>query len=309
MKKILLLFSLITLIGCSQFSNRKDHSQNISFKSSLLKGKHNFTLISLSYPKLYKDKINFYNDLSQNLSELNEVQKNSINLIITKDIQDDFNSILKNGWFDQEIIGMKIVEDLNDNDKLILQELNIPTPTNAGDIQKLLNQQYYLLLKITKNETMYNSEFLYTELDKSLLMQDILISRKIIIESLNKLKNNFVYLEESNIKNKPLYLASNTSDINLLTNPVIFQESNGYSGFKVLPNSLVLFNGNGKNFLSTEDFTLTSNLIFITSFNKLKEISRNSKSVSDLLKWQRKDLKVNNEIDSLDVKFYNWEAK
>ncbi|MGL5088442.1 MAG: hypothetical protein ACRC6Z_03155 [Cetobacterium sp.] len=309
MKKILLLFSLITMIGCSQFSNRKDHSQNISFKSSFLKGKHNFTLISLSYPKLYNDKINFYNDLSQKLSELNEIQKNSINLIITKDIQNDFNSILKNGWFDKEVVGMKIVEDLNDDDKLILQELNILTPTNAGDIQKLLNQQYYLLLKITQNETMYNSEFLYTELDKSLLMQDILINRKIIVESLSKLQNNFVYLEESKIENKPLYLASNTSSIHQLTNPVIFEDSSSYSGFKVLPSSLILFIGNGKEVLSTEDFTLTSNLISIISFNELKEISRNSEAISDLLNWQRKELKVNNEIDSLNTKFSNWEAK
>ncbi|MGL5000099.1 MAG: hypothetical protein ACRCZR_08705 [Cetobacterium sp.] len=308
MKKILLLFSLITLIGCSQFSNRKDYSQNISFKSSLLKGKHNFTLISSPYPKLYNDKINFYNNLNNSLFELNETQIKNINLLITKDMQNDFNSILKNGWFDSEILGMKIVEDLNENDKEILQKLNVITPTNAGDIQKLLNLQYYLLLKLTQNENMYNSEFLYTELDKSLLMQNILINREKTIQSLRKLENNFVYLEESKIKNKPLYLDSDKTTENT-DNFVIFQNSSINSGFKVLPNLLVLFVGNGKNTLSTEDFILTSNLVTVTELTELKEISRNSNSVSNLLNWERKESKKTNEFDSLNTQFSNWEAK
>ncbi|MGL5356394.1 MAG: hypothetical protein ACRDAQ_07625, partial [Cetobacterium sp.] len=180
---------------------------------------------------------------------------------------------------------------------------------NAGDIQKLLNQQYYILLKLTQNENMYNPEFLYTELDKSLLMQNVLTSRKLTIESLSKLQNNFVYLEESNNKNKPLYLSSNNSNEVLFNNPVIFKNSNDNSGFKVLQNSLVLFVGTNKDILSTKDFSFTSNLVNIQSLDELKSVSKNSNSVLNLLNWKRRKSNNNNKIDSLNNKFSNWEVE
>ena len=57
----------------------------------------------------------------------------------------DFVSILNTGWFDKEIIGMKVVEDLTKEDVDYLNTLAITTPENAGNLQKLLNRQYYLL--------------------------------------------------------------------------------------------------------------------------------------------------------------------
>ena len=148
-KKFILLFSLITLVGCSQFSNRKDQSQNIVFSSSIPQGRYDFTIVSLSYPQDYNNKIDFYKNFNRALSDLTGVQKSGLNLLITKEMNTDFTSLLTTGWFDKEILGMKIVEDLDENDINYLNSLNISTPTNAGNLQELLNRQYYLLLQLT----------------------------------------------------------------------------------------------------------------------------------------------------------------
>ncbi|MGL5203804.1 hypothetical protein [Cetobacterium sp.] len=310
MKKIILLFSLITLVGCSQFSARKDHSQHITFKSSIPEGKHNFNLVSLEYPSNYNEKINFFKNLNTSLENLNSVQKNSFNLLITEDMNIDFNDLFNTGWLDKEILGMKIVEDLNPDEKNYLNSFNINVPTEAGEIQKLLNRQYFLLLKLTDNEALYNSEFLYTELDKSLLMEDILLNRKSLIENINSIKKNFVYFDSIGKNKKIIFIPNVTANINNLDDKsVIFQNSNTNSGFVVLPNSLVLFVGNNKKHLSTDDYEFTSNIVTPTSLDDLKKLLANSNSVSNLASWERTKKIENNSTESLENRFSTWEAK
>ena len=310
MKKILLLFSLITLVGCSQFSARKDHSQHITFKSSIPEGKYNFNLVSLEYPSNYNEKINFFKNLNTSLESLNSVQKNSFNLLITEEMNIDFNDLFNTGWLDKEILGMKIVEDLNPDEKNYLNSFNISVPTEAGEIQKLLNRQYFLLLKLTNNEALYNSEFLYTELDKSLLMEDILLNRKSLIENINSIKKNFVYFDSIGKNKKIIFIPNVTANINNLDDKsVIFQNSNTNSGFVVLPNSLVLFVGNNKKYLSTDDYEFTSNIVTPTSLDDLKKLLANSNSVSNLASWERTKKIENNSTESLENRFSTWEAK
>lgn len=310
MKKILLLFSLITLVGCSQFSARKDHSQHITFKSSIPEGKYNFNLVSLEYPSNYNEKINFFKNLNTSLESLNSVQKNSFNLLITEEMNIDFNDLFNTGWLDKEILGMKIVEDLNTDEKNYLNSFNISVPTEAGEIQKLLNRQYFLLLKLTNNEALYNSEFLYTELDKSLLMEDILLNRKSLIENINSIKKNFVYFDSIGKNKKIIFIPNVTANINNLDDKsVIFQNSNTNSGFVVLPNSLVLFVGNNKKYLSTDDYEFTSNIVTPTSLDDLKKLLANSNSVSNLASWERTKKIENNSTESLENRFSTWEAK
>ena len=308
MKKIILLFSLITLVGCSQFSSRKDQSQNIVFQNSVPQGKYNFTIISLNYPQNYSDKISFYKTLDSNLSNLNDVQMNGINLLISNEMNQDFSSLLNTGWFDKEILGMKVVEDLTNNDINYLNKITVATPENAGNLQKLLNKQYYLLLQLTDNEYMYNSEFLYTELDKSLLMESILLNRKSLIDNLNKIKKNFVYSIHNDIANAPLY--SSIENINLKNfpnNPVIFEKSVNNSGFKVLSDNLIIFVGNGKNIYSTENYDFTANIVTPNSLDELRNISKDSTGVSRILKWKRKEWRKNSTNENLEKKFSAWE--
>lgn len=308
MKKIILLFSLITLVGCSQFSSRKDQSQNIVFQNSIPQGKYNFTIVSLNYPQNYNDKISFFKALDSNLSSLNDAQINGINLLISNEMNQDFSSILNSGWFDKEIIGMKVIEDLTKNDIDYLNKISVATPENAGNLQKLLNKQYYLLLQLTDNESIYNSEFLYTELDKTLLMETILLNRKSLIDNLNKIKKNFIYSLPNNLVDTPLYLP--TDDINLNNfsdNPIIFEKSAINSGFRVLSDNLLIYVGNGKNVYSTEDYTFTANLAVIDSLGELKNISKNSSGVSRIIKWNRKEWRKTLNNETLEKKFSTWE--
>ncbi|MGL5918188.1 MAG: hypothetical protein ACRCYM_02975 [Cetobacterium sp.] len=309
MKKLFLLFSLITLIGCSQFSNRKDHSQKISFQKNIPEGKYNFKIISFDYPDNYNDKIDFYNNLNENLTKLNDIQKNSLNLLINSEFEKELISLLKNGWIDKEILGMKIVEDLNNDEISILNNLSISTPTEAGENQKLLNKQYFILLQLTQNENMYNSEFLYTELDKSLLMEDVLLNRQSIINNLNKIKQNFVYSENNDSEDRVIFIKNNNINLNSLKNKTVFIESNSQSGFKVLENSLTLFVGNSENVLFNDDYNFTSNLVKLNSFDELKEAIKNSSPISDLNTWKRNELKKNVEVKPLSNKFSDWEVK
>lgn len=310
MKKFILFFSLITLVGCSQFTNRKDQSQNIVFNSSIPQGKYNFTLVSLNYPQDYNNKIDFYKNLNKSLSELTSVQKNNLNILITENMYNDISSLLNTGWFDKEIIGMKVVEDLNRTDIDYLNAINISTPTNAGQLQELLNKQYYLLLKLIDSENMYNSEFLYTELDKSLLMENILLDRKSLIENIKNIQKNFVYDSNINMKNVPIYLNSNFSNINKFSsNPVIFENSNKASGFKVFSKNLVIFIGDNNELYSNKDYEFTSTIVSPSSLNNLKEISKNSTGVSKIINWKRKEWKKTINNETLESKFSTWEDK
>ncbi|MGL5960364.1 MAG: hypothetical protein ACRCZ0_00215, partial [Cetobacterium sp.] len=181
--------------------------------------------------------------------------------------------------------------------------------SEAGENQKLLNRQYFILLELTQNENMYNSEFLYTELDKSLLMEDIFLNRQSTIDNLNKIKQNFVYSENNNSEDRVIFIKNSNTSLNSLKNKIIFIESNSQSGFKVLQNSLALFVGNNENVLFNDDYNFTSNLVKLNSFDELKEVIRNSTPVSNLNNWKRNESKNNIEAKPLYNKFSDWEVK
>lgn len=314
MKKILVIFSLVILMGCSEFSHRRDTSQNIIFQNTIPKGEYNFNLISITYPNSYNEKLSFFQKFNETLKDLNDAQKEGINLLVDENMEKDLSSLFKSGWIDNEIIGMKNAEDLTDNDLIVLKTLNIATPENAGEIQKILNKQYYLLLNLTDNKEMYNSSYLYTELDKSLLMENLLIDRTLLIENLKKLKKNFVYCNPSNTLetiDSPIFISNNLASLpQELKNPIIFKNSNEFSGFKVLKNNLLIFVGDGKELFSTEDYKLSSHLYSLTSPTELKEnlILSYSVGISRFLNWKRKEWKNTDMNTSLESKFSTWEA-
>ncbi|MBC2851472.1 hypothetical protein H5J22_08715 [Cetobacterium sp. 8H] len=311
MKKLLILFSLVGLMGCSEFSHRKDTSQNIVFQNTIPNGEYNLNLISINYPKSYNEKISFYKELNETLKNINDAQKNAINLLLDNDMENDFSSLFKSGWIDNEIIGMKNAEDLTKSELDFLNTFNIEIPENAGEIQKVLNKQYYLLLKLTDNIDMYNSSYLYTELDKNLLMENILMERTSLIENLKKLEKNFVYYKSSNIVTKPIFIDEYSSKITeTLENPIIFQNSKDFSGFKVLKNNLLIFVGDGKDTFSTENYKLFSHFYNLKSPSEMKEnlILADSTGVSQFVNWKRKEWKNTNIKTSLETKFSAWEA-
>lgn len=311
MKKLLILFSLVGLMGCSEFSHRKDASQNIIFQNAIPNGEYNLNLISINYPKSYNEKTSFYKELNETLKNINDAQKNAINLLVNSDMEHDFSSLFTSGWIDNEIIGMKNAEDLTKSELDFLNTFNIGTPENAGEIQKNLNKQYYLLLKLTDNIDMYNSTYLYTELDKNLLMENILMERTSLIENLKKIEKNFVYYKSSDIVTKPVFIDESSSKIpETLKNPIIFQNSKDFSGFKILKNNLLIFVGDGKEVLSTENYELFSYFYNLKSPSEMKEnsILSNSTGVSQFTNWKRKEWKNTNLNTSLETKFSTWEA-
>lgn len=311
MKKLLILFSLVGLMGCSEFSHRKDASQNIIFQNAIPNGEYNLNLISINYPKSYNEKTSFYKELNETLKNTNDAQKNAINLLVNSDMEHDFSSLFTSGWIDNEIIGMKNAEDLTKSELDFLNTFNIGTPENAGEIQKNLNKQYYLLLKLTDNIDMYNSTYLYTELDKNLLMENILMERTSLIENLKKIEKNFVYYKSSDIVTKPVFIDESSSKIpETLKNPIIFQNSKDFSGFKILKNNLLIFVGDGKEVLSTENYELFSYFYNLKSPSEIKEnsILSNSTGVSQFTNWKRKEWKNTNLNTSLETKFSTWEA-
>lgn len=308
MKKFLLFVSLLSFMGCGEFSSRKDLSSNITFTSSIPQGKYNFNLISFEYPNSYLDKIKFYEDLNESLSTMNSADLSMINLLIPSSMEEDLNHIINKGWLDQEILAMKNAGDLIREDIANLNSLNIKTPNTGGNIQKYLNEQYFLLLKLTKNENLYLPNYPYTELDKITIMEKTLLKRNSLRENLKKIQHNFVYTElnsDLHLKNA-IYTTKNYSQY---INPVVFTPSNEFSGFKVNKNNLVLFTGNGETLLDTKNYEFISQIIKLNSPLEIKSIIRknNSSPVSEILSWTRKKSNKRTKNISMEENFSKWE--
>lgn len=305
MKKILILLATTMFMGCSNFSPRKDLSSNIVFKN-LKEGEHKFTLISIDYPKSYKAKVRFYKELNIALNKINDAQKTAINIVVNKEMVNDLESLLENGWIDKEILAMKNASDLTGEELTYLNTINISVPQEGGETQKILNKQYYLLLTLLDSKEMYNSNYLYTELDKSNLMEGILLERNEVIANLNKIKKNFVYTED--LKGKPVYLKT----IKKTTlSPVIFVPSKEYHGFRVLKDNILIYVGENGKKLETAKFDLKSNIVRLTTPLNLDNPSliMESEGVSKLLNWERVKSKGRmTKVPSIEDKFLNWEA-
>lgn len=283
MKKLLILLCLYNLIGCSNFSPRKDLSSNITFKN-LSEGEHHFTLISIKYPKTYKDKIKFYKELNSTLIKINDAQKTAINLIISPDMKKDIDSLFESGWIDKEILAMKNSNDLSEKDIAYLNSFKVATPIDAGISQMILNKQYYLLLSLLDSQNMYNSNYLYTELDKIQLMESILLERNELIKNLEKLKNNFVYLDE--YKNFATF-SPNGKYSNI--SPIIFIKTNKFSGFEVLKNNILISTEKFGKFSKSTHYSLDSKVVYLNTPSELSnsKLISNSEGVSKLLIWNR----------------------
>lgn len=283
MKKLLILLCLFNLIGCSNFSPRKDLSSNITFKN-LSEGEHHFTLIDIKYPKTYKEKIKFYKELNSTFNRINDAQKTAINLIVSSDMKKDIDSLFETGWIDKEILAMKNANDLSEADIAYLNSFKISTPTDAGVSQMILNKQYYLLLSLLDSQNMYNSNYLYTELDKIQLMESILLERNELIKNLEKLKNNFVYLDE--YKNFATF-SPNGKYSNI--SPIIFIKTNEFSGFKVLKDNILISTEKSGKLNKTTHYSLDSKVIYLNTPSELSnsKLISDSEGVSKLLIWNR----------------------
>lgn len=287
MKKILLLIPFTLIVGCSNFSPRKDLSKNITFENSIIKkGEYNFTLISLNYPGNYSDKVKFFNTLNDTLVNLDPYRKSNLNLIISPDLEKDINALLETGWIGKESLVMKNAADLDKTEKIFLDSLNIKTPENSGNIQKYLNLQYYFLLKLNNSENLYNSNVLYTEYDKSLFAENLIIKRKNLIDNLKSIKKNFVYESKNKFNTQDIIFTQNDSN---LSNPVIFVDSNKFSGFTLDNDSLIVSTNSNHEFLSTKNYIFTSQIANLTSPNEIIHYSfkKNSIGVSNLNIWER----------------------
>lgn len=310
MKKLMLFFTLIFLVSCSNYSARKDLSQNITFENNLLPGEYHLNLISLDYPDTYKEKMAFYKELDMILKHLNSTQKSSINLLLTKEMKKDFDSLISSKQIVQENLAMKNIRDLNSDEISFLNSLNIKTADDFGTSQKLLNKQYFLLLELLEKSSLYNEHYPYTELDKNLLMKTIFTDRNFLVENLKMLKKNFVYDSSIAIGELPIFIDEKSTDFSNLNSRVVFKPSQENSGFTVLKNTLLIYVGDNKNISNANTkYRLFSELYKIKTPKELMNNSLLVKTtgVSKILNWKRDSYKkFSTDNSSLENKFDSW---
>ncbi len=206
-------------------------------------------------------------------------------------------------------LSLGFVDDLSKEDIQFLNKLNVPLSNELTNIQKLLNMQYYLLLSITGNKDLYNSNFSYTEFDKTLILENLILERENLINSLNKIRKNFVYQDFIDKSNVPIYINSENLDLKNIENyPIVFLKSDDNSGFKVLEKTLILYVGNGKNNFKTLNYQFLSNILTPNNLLELKEVINSSTGVYNILSWKRNEINKHTNNVTLEEKFLKLEG-
>lgn len=297
MKKIIyFLICLLLFTSCNNIVLRKDESERVSFNNSLTKGNYDIYIYEVVYPETQNEKLVFMNNF-ENLLKSKNKSENKISFILPKNLYDDVISTINDGGIGDENSFIKSASSINNLDKININKKTrgIKVPEDTGDIQKYLNKQYYSLLKLLNRENEYNSNSYYTEFDKKKLSDEFLSKRKNLKKILLQNKDNFLIKlnnlkDLKNYRNDLIYLTNcNYSSLkNFLENeptsisPLILINSDFYTGYTACKNSVILFNGYGReemsyfigyNFETTIIKIDNINDYYFTNSNKQIEIS------------------------------------
>ncbi|MEF9933191.1 MAG: hypothetical protein RR191_02205 [Cetobacterium sp.] len=308
MKKFLLLMSIfIILTGCSDIVLRKDLSTRIEFDSGLKHGNYELNFYKFKYPDTHEEKNHFFSQLE---SFYNEAKKRDtkINLILDKELEEDVKSILNSSGLGLEKLAFKRSSDLSVEEMDKLSEIvSIDTPLSGGIIQRDLNRQYYLLLKLQNKESNYNPDFYYTELDKEKIIGEMLEKRKNLKLTLEKNKENFVYEESDGVS--PVYISNfkNVDSLKDLKSKVIVVSNSKFNGTAFLDEKIVLFLGtSGSTVEMIRKFKFNNKLLEFNNPKSAIESLKNNNGidVSKIEKWHEPIFK--NESAEIAERVTTW---
>ncbi|MDR1835593.1 MAG: hypothetical protein LBQ96_07330 [Fusobacteriaceae bacterium] len=184
---IALLFILMTAcpLPGSTWLKRKDSVQYVEFPGEIGKETVNFYRIyALDYPETAAEKDKFLNELGVAGARL-LLRKQYINLLLPPAFPEDLEAIRNGATFSCEKLYATYASDLTDEEKTLLEEeISAGYPEEFGELQRLINKQYFYWLRYAGREKEYRADTAYTEFDKNELIEEILKKRQENIRTL-----------------------------------------------------------------------------------------------------------------------------
>jgi len=320
MKKIIfILLAIFILPACTrEIVLRKNQSLTAPFNEKTFpKGSYELFLYKLSYPKTLKEKQIFLNEFNTLLKKYYLGEK-KLNLLINSDFYSDLKSLKSDALLEEERIYDKQASLLSEEEtKILIKNSNNRIEKFQGTTQEYLNLQVEYLLRFLGKEETFDEEKVYSERQKSELVDKIREIRKENLTLLNEVKIQFVLQVDnpydagnSNVywDNREIVLKGNSNfsknlnnydmpiyikglkekDINSLikeeykiNNSAILIDNNVYEGYKNVDKSYIFLLGGEKKIKSYESYDFSFKIVEI----ELKDMLnlKTGLTISDIL--------------------------
>ena len=195
MKKIILIMLTIVLLSaCNrEIVLRKNQILAAPFnEKSFPKGSYEVVLYKLNYPKTLKEKQVFLNEFNTLLKKYYLGEK-KINLIINSDFNSDLKSLKKDSLLEDERIYDKQASLLSEEEtKILIKNADNRIEKFQGTTQEYLNLQVGYLLGFLGQKQVFDENKIYSERQKSELVDEIRETRKENLKLLDEVKIQFV---------------------------------------------------------------------------------------------------------------------
>ena len=195
MKKIILIMlTIILLSACNrEIVLRKNQILATPFnEKSFPKGSYEVVLYKLNYPKTLKEKQVFLNEFNTLLKKYYLGEK-KINLIIDSDFNSDLKSLKKDSLLEDERIYDKQASLLSEEEtKILIKNADNRIEKFQGTTQEYLNLQVGYLLGFLGQKQVFDENKIYSERQKSELVDEIRETRKENLKLLDEVKIQFV---------------------------------------------------------------------------------------------------------------------
>ncbi len=284
MKKICyFLLCLFLFIGCDNVVLRKDKSERVTFDKRIPQGSYTLYMYEINYPEKQEDKIIFMSKFENFLRNRVDGLERDVNFILSKELYDDVNSLLKDEGLGIEKSFFKSASFIDENDKKIINKETgfVRVPSNGGEIQEFLNRQYYYILSLLNRQDEYKDNFFYSEYDKRILIEEFVKERTELKKILTEKKKDFLvavenYEDLKNYSNDMVYLKNSDTELenmflnhsSQITSPVLVIDSSNYSGYTVDGKSIIFFNGDSREELNYfRRYNFTTKIKKIDNFN------------------------------------------
>lgn len=318
-KMILFLFTLLLLLGCNrEIVLRKNQNMLAPYNEKVFpKGDYEIPLYKLNYPKDLKDKQVFLNELNILLKKYYLSEK-KINLLISNEFFLDLESLKKEALLQEEKVYDKQASRLNEEEiSFLIKNSRKRIEKFKGTTQEYLNLQIEYLLNFLDKKESFDENKIYSEREKSELVDEIKDIRRENVSLLDEVFIEFILeidkpydLGQANIYwdnreivlNNSSNLSKNLSNYNLpiyirglkerdieslikeeyrINNKAIFLENQVYEGYKALDKSFIFLLGGNKKIKSYESYSFAFKVIEI----ELKDMLtiKSGLLISDLL--------------------------
>jgi len=177
----------------SVFVRRKDRIRYVEFPKAVKKDSPEiYRLYRPEYPRDIAAKDRFLKELGVLGARL-LLGKKSLNLILPAAFLTDLAQIRRGEPFPEEEIYARYASELDEGEKqAIAAAFPVAWPEEFGELQGIVNKQYYYWLRYAGREKEYDPEANYTEFDKRELFTEILENRKQAIETLPEILADLV---------------------------------------------------------------------------------------------------------------------